>query len=321
MKKLLYSIDEVSQFISQGKKMVLGADENILNQLPQGDWIAGTTPYFVDCNGGQENHQLIAVYDFTDIAEDAKFISYDINSIEQIYNDGFDNGFIILILPCYSDILGKYAVNAPSFEGFATKPLVGWVAGHAYDASLPRTKTYFKSGASASIDKGVAIHVKLPANKYAEVEMINPFTPGDGDKIEILKDGFLIDEVLVNGQKCNFAQYLKDRSFAYPMVADFGDVYMNTSVKLAEESVLVAGPVFKGQEYTFAKQIDIPKVLQEISVKAQDSPVFSCFCVANYLYGQFEGKTFGNFDMVVTFGEIAYQLVNQTVVYLNVKDV
>lgn len=44
----------------------------------------------------------------------------------------------------------------------------------------------------------------------------------------------------------------------------------------------------------------------------------SCNCILNYLYGELEGKTTGSFTGPATFGEIAYVLLNQTLVKLDI---
>jgi hypothetical protein len=46
---------------------------------------------------------------------------------------------------------------------------------------------------------------------------------------------------------------------------------------------------------------------------------FSCNCILNYLYGELEGKRTGALKGPMTFGEVAYQLLNQTMVYLKVS--
>jgi hypothetical protein len=44
--------------------------------------------------------------------------------------------------------------------------------------------------------------------------------------------------------------------------------------------------------------------------------LFSCNCILNYIYAELEGKKTGNATGPITFGEIAYQLLNQTFVYI-----
>jgi hypothetical protein len=47
--------------------------------------------------------------------------------------------------------------------------------------------------------------------------------------------------------------------------------------------------------------------------------VFACNCVLNYLHGQLEGRRTGHLFGPMTFGEIAYQLLNQTLVHITVS--
>jgi hypothetical protein len=53
----------------------------------------------------------------------------------------------------------------------------------------------------------------------------------------------------------------------------------------------------------------------------EENVVFSCNCVLNYLYASLDGKKTGFFTGPVTFGEIAYILMNQTIVYLSIESV
>ena len=47
---------------------------------------------------------------------------------------------------------------------------------------------------------------------------------------------------------------------------------------------------------------------------------FSCNCILNYLHSGLEGRKTGGIVGPITFGEIAYQLLNQTMVYVTVED-
>jgi hypothetical protein len=46
----------------------------------------------------------------------------------------------------------------------------------------------------------------------------------------------------------------------------------------------------------------------------------SCNCIVNFVNSSLEGRTTGGIVGPITFGEIAYQLLNQTMVYLTVSD-
>lgn len=47
--------------------------------------------------------------------------------------------------------------------------------------------------------------------------------------------------------------------------------------------------------------------------------VFACNCILNHTYGHMEGHRLGTLEGPVTFGEVAFQLVNQTLVYLELR--
>ena len=91
-------------------------------------------------------------------------------------------------------------------------------------------------------------------------------------------------------------------------------------VNETEKTVALYAPVFKDTEYHFAKQID--DYVSEFSNAMPDNVEhvsFSCNCILNYLYSELEGKKTGNITGPMTFGEIAYQLVNQTLVYMHIE--
>ncbi|MBF9025922.1 hypothetical protein HKCCD6035_10255 [Rhodobacterales bacterium HKCCD6035] len=46
---------------------------------------------------------------------------------------------------------------------------------------------------------------------------------------------------------------------------------------------------------------------------------YSCNCTLNYLYGEMEDKSVSGFTGPMTFGEIAYMLLNQTLVRLELQ--
>ena len=47
-------------------------------------------------------------------------------------------------------------------------------------------------------------------------------------------------------------------------------------------------------------------------------PVLSFNCILNYQYGKLEGRKTPPYTGPVTFGEVAYQLLNQTLVYCEI---
>ena len=51
-----------------------------------------------------------------------------------------------------------------------------------------------------------------------------------------------------------------------------------------------------------------------------ETNAFTCNCILNYVHSSLEGRRTGDVVGPMTFGEIAYQLLNQTLVYVTVSD-
>jgi hypothetical protein len=78
--------------------------------------------------------------------------------------------------------------------------------------------------------------------------------------------------------------------------------------------------VFRGIEYRIAAPLsDYAGAFSRAVEQAGIESVFACNCILNYLYGELEGRKTGDVAGPITFGEIAYQLLNQTMVYLSVR--
>jgi hypothetical protein len=328
MKKVMYQLEEVVDLIKQNKILLLAGDEELLKKLPEGSWIGGSIPYFMAENGGMMTKDLIMVNEIPSFVEEFNSRSYDISDIKNIYKDGYDNGFTVVIIPASSDTHLSFAINAPDYRHFAAKPLIGWISGVLLEDLGKKTpKTFIGAGKSASNRNAVAMHVKLPAEKFAEISIINIFTPGDGDTIEFIETGFETKEALINGQKQNFIDYLKTNNIdlRLPLVADYSGSMINVSfqgIDEAKDIVNFYAPVFKGITYKQASPVSnyIEQFTKELPAGESHDVTFSCNCILNYLFSELEGKRTGGITGPITFGEIAYQLLNQTMVNLEIKN-
>lgn len=328
MKKVMYKIDEVINLINQDKKLLLAGDEELLKQLPKGNWIGGSIPYFMAENGGMVSKELIQVNEIPNFVKEISCKSYDIATIKNIYKDAYDNGFSIVIIPSSSETHLSFAINAPDYKNFAIKPLIGWIAGVQLDELGKRTpKTFIGSGNTISDKDAVVMHVSLPSGKYADLSIINIFSQGNGDTIEFLESGFQAKEAMINGHKQNFADYVTEKKLdiRLPLVADYSSTMINISfqtINKEEKTVDFYAPVFKGISYKHAAPIHdyIKEFTQLIPDKGEQDITFSCNCILNYLHSELEGKKTGTITGPITFGEIAYQLLNQTMVNLEIKD-
>jgi len=324
----MYKIDEVISMIRQGKKLLLAGDEELLKKLPVGNWIGGSIPYFMAESGGIVSKDYILVNEIPSFVKEINCKSYDIATIKNVYKDGFDNGFSVIIIPGFSETHLSFAINAPDYKGFASKPLIGWISGVLLDELKGKTaKTFIGSGKSMSDKDAVVMHVNLPPEKYAEISTINIFEQGDGDTIEFPESGFKVKDAIINGIKQNFADYVisKQLDVRLPLVADYSGMMFNISfqtINKEEKTVDFYAPVFKGVTYRQAAQIKdyIKQFSQLIPDSGVQDIVFSCNCILNFLYSELEGKKTGTITGPITFGEIAYQLLNQTMVNIEVKD-
>lgn len=170
------------------------------------------------------------------------------------------------------------------------------------------------------------MHVRLPANKVAELGILNMFEQSVGDMITFPSDGFAASGVCINDQPRNLADYINGKNLALrlPLVADYNGFLANVrfqQVNAQKHEVTFYAPVFKGVEYRHAKRLAnyVSEFTQRIPVNT-DNTIFSCNCILNFVYSKLEGKRTGDITGPVTFGEIANRLLNQTMVHLTIRD-
>lgn len=326
----LYTTDKVKEKIKQGEKLILAGDEKLLNELPEGNWIGGSIPYFMAQDGGVFTQNQIFVTEMPDYVKETTIHVYDKKNIENIYNELPEHGFSIIIMPAFSSIHQYFALNTLSFPNFATKPLAGWIAGVPFDKigkDIPKVYNGFKGDIYE--DKAVVYSAELPESKIADIQIINIFKQGEGDSIFFLEKGFKVKDALINGERQNFADYLLRNKIdnKLPFVADVFGSMLNSSLKEIDEKNKTTeffAPVFDNTEYKLATPggdyIQAFRGMIPDDVSA-DNLFFSCNCLYNYFFAELEGKKTGNFTGPAAFGEIAYQLLNQTLVYLTINDI
>lgn len=332
MNQSIMELQEVQKKVSEGRSLLLAGDESVLTQLPKGNWIGGTIPYFITKErGGLASRELIFVTDLTDITQGVSIAQYDKNTLANVYEDGPKQGFSFILIPAASETHLSFAVNAPNYKSFGISPLIGWIAGvHLQDLGTKKPKVFNGSTGNMIEDGAIVLRAELKPGKLAEIGIINLFEQGDGDTLTFPADGFSSREVMVNGAPQNFAAYLQEHKLdtRLPIVADYYGALVNISFQGVDEHenmVRFYAPVFSGIDYKHARPIADYVAAFDAHVQKQlgadtNSVVFSCNCILNYLFSNLENKKTGAFVGPVTFGEIAYQLLNQTLVYLEIKD-
>lgn len=308
--------------------LFLAGDEELLKQLPKGNWIAGTIPYFMDTAGGISTAEKIFTTNLPDYIEHVSSKWYSESELENIPKDAPENGFSVIIIPATSSVHVSYAHNAPSYPDIFLKPIIGWISGVALeDLGKISPKVFNGKDGKSSENNAIVMHVALPANKMAEIGIVNIFTQGTGDVITFEEDGFQVKNCKINGENRNFADYIAETKIdsKYPLVSNYCGAMVNVSfqeIDPVNKVVNLYAPVFKGIEYKVAAPIqDYVKDFNRSVPDDVVQPAFSCNCILNYLYSELEGKKTGELIGPITFGEVAYQLLNQTLVYVNIKQI
>jgi hypothetical protein len=320
----LMTVDEAGELIAAGRFLMIAGDEALLRGLPSGNWIGGTIPYFMGEHGGLATRALLFVTEIPAAAGAPVIRFYDITNLEHVCEDGPANGFSLIIIPAFSGTHSLYARKAPDFADMFVKPVVGWIAGSHLD-DFGKLAPLVVSGTARSFDgeRAVVMHVPLPDSAFARIEIFNTLGQGDGDSLRFPETGFSANRCRVNGVETDFAAYLEARQadVRLPLVADYGGASVNVSIKGVDP---VAGrvdfyaPVFDDVEYRLAAPVDFSLAR---GAEVDHPPLWSCNCILNYLYCGLEGRTTGALTGPMTFGEIAYLLLNQTQVYLSIEQV
>ncbi|MBN8489555.1 MAG: hypothetical protein J0M20_17730 [Burkholderiales bacterium] len=321
----LISVLAASELIRTGAPLSIAGPESALDQLPAGQWIGGTIPYFMVAEGGTVvRADQVFVTDLSGIGQ-VSVTSYGPEELASIAANAPDNGFSLTIIPAGSQSHQRFAADAANYEGAFLKPTVGWISGvHLSELGQVAPKVYDGRTGTKHEDRAVVAYVALPADKMAAVEIVNLFEPDGGDTLRFPASGFTAETCMVNGEPTNFAEYVRHRGLDHgrlPLVGDFAGAHINVSLQsVGERSAVLYAPVFEGVDYQFAKPVANYAEAFRQRLAAQDSSgaVMACNCILNFVFGELEGKAIGGVEGPVTFGEIAYQLLNQTLVQVRV---
>jgi len=104
-------------------------------------------------------------------------------------------------------------------------------------------------------------------------------------------------------------------------VADYSGAIINVSLKSvdhAQDKVDFYGPVFPHVRYKLAQPFigSYETAFVQATADLPENAGFSCNCILNFLYSELEGNRTGHVTGPMTFGEVAYVLLNQTMVHL-----
>ncbi|WP_339696303.1 hypothetical protein [Celeribacter baekdonensis] len=326
MKNTMMSVAEATRKINEGAVLLLAGSEEALSQLPKGKWIGGTSVYFVTEEGGKVDRENVFVTEL-DHATDARAVIYAGDDLANLSMNRFDNGLSMILIPAFSQAHSEFAIKGAEFPGIFDQPLLGWITGVHLDDLGSKTPKIFDGATGASFEEGAAVlHVEMPAGYVADIGILNLFQPDtEADLITFSENGFGAKTASVNGEVVDFAAYLTENGIntKLPLVANYAGAMVNVSFQTvdAEKGVAFYAPVVAGAEYHIAKPTGDYAANFAAQVEGDGADELSCNCILNYLYGELEGKTTGTFTGPATFGEIAYILLNQTMVRVGVQPV
>ncbi|AFM03584.1 hypothetical protein Fleli_1146 [Bernardetia litoralis DSM 6794] len=327
----LLDINTVSQLIKDEKVLVLSGDEKVLAQLPKGNWVGATTPYFyLEEQNGRMDKEHVFVSDFTDIITDFKISNYDEPALKNVCINGYENGFNFLVLPALCPIHLSFSLHVSTYENLYTNPLIGIIAGAELSEFVKNHESKVFNGQTGEVftHEAVVLHAQLSQNKVARLEIVNVFEADSTMSIEVEQDGFIFEEALVNGENVNLYEYIKENNIdiSYPLVTEYEGAILNVSFQRLDDEkkqVVFYAPLFKDRKYSTTKSFD--NYAKEFELKARESVkkeqniIYNCNCILNYVYGKLDQRSIG-FSGATTFGEIAYYLTNQTFTYLAIDE-
>lgn len=321
--KSIFTAEEVAEMIEQGRKLILAGDEKVLDKLPKGDWIAGTIPYFMGDKGGFFSKTKIHVTDITKHTVSHKLQFYSIDEIDKITTDSYKNGFIFVVLPALQPVHYEFGMKAPYLKNLFINPLLGWVAGVKFEEVGKIAPKVYINGEKKDQHAAV-MHVEIPSNKVARVEIINVYTQGTGEEIIFPENGFDGTYCIINGKKTKFADYLQENNYKdnLPLVSNYAGALVNVGFRWHNKNgkIDLYAPVFKNTIYKMADNVTNYAAEFRKKLDPHVDIDFSCNCLMNYFNFKLPGEKIPGVTGPITYGEIAYQLLNQTFVYLVIED-
>jgi hypothetical protein len=317
---MLKTFDETAALISERKLLHISGSAELLRRLPRGRWVGGSSEYFLDEGGGKISDSALGVRELNFDA--CKIISYDALSLPQITKDAYQNGFSIVILPFDSDAHRSYAQYAADYDSIFLKNIVGWVSGRNLEKPEQIPVTVNGETGETSSDKAVALHIELPEERTVQIAIVNIFSPDKSSPVVTFpRDGFHAKTCFIDGKEAVLADYIAANGLdtRLPLVGDYAGANVNIAIKeIKDGTVDFFAPLFRGIEYRFAESV--PNYADAFNAKIEElglvAAEFACNCVLNFVYGDLENKKLGGLYGPISFGEIAWSLFNQTLVYL-----
>lgn len=318
----MHTLEEATQLIESGAPLMISGARHLMDRLPSGNWIGGTSYYFMTEQGGRIDEERLHIQRLSGAVAQGTVKTYGKDDLKAVYRDIPKDGLAIIIMPAFSEAHRDFALHSHQYDEFALRPLMGWVAGVRREEMLT-TRAVVYDGRGAGLEEGaVVMHCTLKEQAVVHLDVVNIFQQGKGDALTFPEDSFEVTECWVNGEPRRFVDYLLEKNIdrRLPLVADYMGTSVNVDLGAVDEAagkVTLTAPVMRDIVYRFADPVpDYARALRAALPAIEPSELAFCVnCADNFLYGGLEGRELGLFVGPCTFGEVAYQLLNQTIVY------
>ena len=235
VKNELLTLQDAAARIEAGAILSIAGDEALLTQLPKGNWIGGTSVYFVTQEGGKvvRDRLFCTTIEQADSAVIRTIGPDDLATIPAGYVDG---GFSLVLVPAFSRAHATFAMEGAGYPGFFAQPLMGWISGvHLDDIGRVTPKVFDGATGTMLEDGAVVMHLQLPKGHKVDLDIVNIFSrSGDeGPSFSFEETGFSAQTAIVNGQKVSLARFLTEQGIdtRLPLIADYGGALVNVSVQ------------------------------------------------------------------------------------------
>ncbi len=318
--------DKIAELILEGRVLILAGAEADLACLPDGRWIGGTAANFITAEGGQDANGRIFYSDLTRISQDLRLNHFNLTEMRQIGGLHPVNGFTVAIVPGFSALLAGLSAEILDYQGIYNAPLFGWVSAVSPGQLGKLQPKSFAGNAAGSTEQAAVMSITLPDDYFAQLHIANLFSPGTGPEIHFSQPGFVVDgQCLIGGKPDNLAHYIEREKIdrRLPLVADHEGAMINISIISTDPqggNTTFLAPVNPALTYRFAVEVldyqnEFSRLLNELGPV---SGALSCICVQHYEHAGLHETTELPFQGPVTFGQIAYGVLNQTLACLTV---
>ena len=211
MKNEMLTVAEAAKRIEAGDVMVLAGAAELLTQLPRGNWIGGTTVYFVTETGGAVVRDRLFCTTFSE-AKGATPRHLEPAELSKIADGYAPHGVTMIMIPAFSIAHSNFAVDGQTYPGLFDQPLAGWITGVHLDEIGTRAPMVYDGATGQGHDEGaVLLHVALPETAQIDLDILNIFAQGEQADLTFTfpDSGFAAKTAVVNGVAVDFAKYIE----------------------------------------------------------------------------------------------------------------